>query len=335
MTITDTPLYVEVTRGGRPEAVHEAHVVACDSEGKILGRFGDMELATYERSLAKPLQLLAVMLERPSLLDECSHEEIAIMSASHSGEPKHLETLYGLLDRYSLDKSLLLCGYHPPIWLTYNWKHGTQEFTIEPIYHNCSGKHIAFLLACQEKGWPMDTYNMPDHPIQVAIRHLMARYAEYDPDELQYGPDGCGVPTWWLDLKSIAVASARFGDPDFFDDEIELKVRDSIFEAYHKASWWTAGTKRFGDCFNRESDGKWLGKIGGEAVFGVCFRDRGIGIAIKVRDGNPRALAPALLHAMKVWDLITDDQLSRLSHWVEIKRKNAPGWDIGWVRMLV
>jgi L-asparaginase II len=175
---------------------------------------------------------------------------------------------------------------------------------------------------------------MPDHPVQLAVRKIMARYADYDYDALQYGPDGCGVPTWWLDMKAIAIASARFADPDFYEDEIELKIRDRIFEAYHKASWWTAGTKRFGTDFNRESDGKWLGKIGGEAVFGVCFRDRGIGLAIKVRDGNTRGLAPALLHAMKVWDLITDEQLTRLSDWVEVIRYNAPGWDIGRVRML-
>jgi L-asparaginase II len=334
MTITDQPVFVEATRSDRREALHQVHVVACDSSGKIIGQYGDPGIETYERSLAKPLQLLTVMKLRPSLLDECSHEEIAIMAASHSGEAKHIETINGLLKRYDLKEDSLLCGTHPPFLQKANWELGRKNIETGPVYHNCSGKHIGMLLASREMGWTFDGYNRIDHPIQVANRVTMARYAGVEPDDLEFGSDGCGVPTWWLSLQEIASASARFGDPGFGEDDFEIKFKDKIFESYHKASWWTAGTNRFGDPFNRESDGKWLGKIGGEAVFGVSFKDRSIGIGIKVLDGNNRVLGPALLYAMKQWDLITDDQLSRLSDWTQVIRKNAPGWDIGFVRVV-
>jgi len=207
---------------------------------------------------------------------------------------------------------------------------GRDNLVVTPVYHNCSGKHAGMLLACLEQGWPLETYNKPDHPMQVENTRTVARYAGKDPETIEYGFDGCGVPTWWLDLHSIAVASARFGDPDYGEDEFEKIARDRIFEAYHKAPWFTAGSRRFGTPFNAESDGKWLGKIGGEAVFGVCFRDRGIGIGIKVVDGNKRALPPSLLYAMKVWGLIEDDQLERLKDWVKVERYNAPGWLVGY-----
>ncbi len=74
MTITDQPVFVEATRSDRREALHQVHVVACDSTGKIIGQYGDPAIETYERSLAKPLQLLAAMKVRPSLLEEFSQE---------------------------------------------------------------------------------------------------------------------------------------------------------------------------------------------------------------------------------------------------------------------
>jgi L-asparaginase II len=271
---------------------------------------------------------------RPSLLDECSNEEIAIMSASHSGEEKHIETIYGLLNRYGLKEEQFLCGTHPPLYPHAYWELGRKNIVNGPIFHNCSGKHTSMLLACQAMGWPSEGYNRRDHPMQIANFRTLARYAGGVAENLAFGADGCGVPTWWLDLRAIATASARFADPDFRENNLELKIRERIFEAYHKASWWTAGTERFGDSFNAQSDGKWLGKVGGEAVFGVCFRNRALGIGIKVLDGNTRALSSALLHAMKRWNLIDEDQWLRLSDWTQVLRKNAPGWDIGYVRVV-
>jgi L-asparaginase II len=330
----DKPLYVECTRSDRPEAIHQVHVVLCDSSGKILAKFGDHTIETYERSLAKPLQLLTVIRLRPSLLDECSDKEIAIMSASHSGEAKHIETIRGLHQRYGLTETCLLCGTHPPFTPEAIWELGRNNITTGPIYHNCSGKHTGMLLACQAMGWPFEGYNQRNHPMQIANFETMARYAGGVAEDMKFGADGCGVPTWWLSLQAIATASARFADPDFKEDDLELKIRERIFDAYHKASWWTAGSRRFGDAFNGESDGKWLGKIGGEAVFGVSLRNKSLGIGIKVLDGNTRALPPALLHAMKKWDLIDEDHLKRLGNWAKVPLKNAPGWDIGWIRVV-
>ena len=195
-------------------------------------------------------------------------------------------------------------------------------------------KHIGMILACMEMGWPIEGYENPDHPLQIANTNTMERYAGNENGEIEFGVDGCGVPTWWMSIFSIAKIGARYGDPDFGEDDEEKMIRTRIFDAYHKAAWYTAGSERFGTPFNSESDGKWLGKIGGEAVFGVSFKDVGIGIGIKVIDGNKRALGPSLLYAMKAWDLITDDQLERLSDEARVVRKNAPGTLVGWTQVV-
>ncbi len=331
---SDKPLEVEATRSGRREAIHFAHVVLCNSAGELLGSFGDPGYQTYERSLAKPIQLLTAITLRPSLLDECSDAEISLMSASHSGEEKHIEALCNLYNRYGLNEDQFTCGTHPPFVPDAIWKLGRKSIETTPVYHNCSGKHISMLLACEAQGFPMVGYEMPDHPLQMENHKTMARYAGMKLEDLEYGVDGCGVPTWWLNLRAIATASARYADPEFAEGELEGTIKDRVFEAYHKASWYTAGTGRFGTPFNAESDGKWLGKIGGESVFGVSFRNRGLGIGIKVMDGNSRALGPPLLYAMKKWDLVSEDQLDRLKDWVNVERFNAPKTFIGWMRVV-
>lgn len=333
MVNPNKPLYIESTRGGYRETIHEVHAVLCDTNGDILAHYGDPSLATFERSVAKPIQLMTMIQARPPLLDECNYKEIAVMASSHSGEPGHVETIKGLLEKYGISEDLFLCGTHPAVITEIGYEYTRNGIPPLPIHHNCSGKHTSMLLACQHNGWQYELYNRIDHPVQVAIFKNMGKYADMEPDLLKHGPDGCGVPSFWLDLRSIALTSARFADPDFGDD-FEIRIREKIFDAYHQASWWTAGSDRIDFEMNRESDGKWLGKGGGEAVFGVSFRDRGLGLVLKVIDGKYEAVPVALLYIMREWDLITSEQLERLSRWIEVKRYNSPGWDIGVFRIV-
>lgn len=326
---SSSPLHVEVPRSDRREALHLVHVVCCDATGATLGHFGDPGYETYLRSAAKPIQLLTALTLRPALLDECSLEEIASMGASHSGERRHVEAVRGLLDRHGLDESLFQCGAHFSYYHQATWDYGRDDIPITAINNNCSGKHTAMLLACQTQGWPYKSYLEAEHPMQRANTARLARYLGEDPGELVYGVDGCSVPTWWLPVEKTAVAFARFGSPDWAETDFERRAVSRIFDAFHQCAWYTAGTTRFGTPFNAESDGAWLGKIGGEGIYCVSFRDKGTAIVLKVQDGNSRAIPPALLHAMREWELIDEDQLRRLSDWIEVERKNPAGRSLG------
>ena len=144
--------------------------------------------------------------------------------------------------------------------------------------------------------------------------------------------DGCSVPSWWLSISQCATAYARLSSPGF-PDEDEKPAIDRMFDAYHKASWYTAGTDRLGTSLNAVGNGKWLGKIGGEGIFGVGFRDEGIGVIVKVESGESRAIPPALLLVMKTWGLIDNSQLKSLSDWIEVARPNAAKKTIGSIRV--
>jgi L-asparaginase II len=256
------------------------------------------------------------------------------MGGSHSGERGHIDTVRGLLVRYGLTEDLFQCGPHYAYYQQATWEFGRDNTPITAIHNNCSGKHTAMLLACQAQGWPFETYLDADHPLQQANTARLARLIGEDPGELVYGVDGCSVPTWWLPIRKTALAFARFGSQDWAETGTEKSAVLHIFDSFHRAAWHTAGTDRFGTPFNAESDGNWLGKIGGEGIYCVSFRDKGIGLVVKVQDGNSRAIPPALLHSMHQWDLIDDNGLSRLSDWVEVERKNHAGRSIGHIRVV-
>jgi len=255
------------------------------------------------------------------------------MAASHSGEQGHVETLQRLQERYGLAEELLLCGSHEPYYLPAIWKYGRDDRPITYIHCNCSGKHTAMLLASQAQGWPLENYTDPNHPVQLANTSRIASYLGKPPDAVEYGVDGCQVPTWWISIREAALAFARFCSPRWHHSDLEKRAIERIFDAFHNAPWHMAGTNRFDTPFNRESDGKWIGKIGGEGIFSVAFRHRGLAVVVKVIDGNTRAISPALLHAMKIWHLIDDDQLTRLKDWAEVVRLNTPGNPIGFIRI--
>lgn len=331
---SDKPIYIEASRSERREALHTANAVCCNADGEVLGYFGNPEYETYFRSAAKPFQLLTALKLRPELLDECSDTELAVMSSSHSGERGHIDTILGLLARYGLGEEHLQCGTHTPYYARANWEYGRDEREITIIHCNCSGKHTAMLLAIQAQGWSMDNYLDADHPMQIANTARIAKYVGREPETVEYGVDGCSVPSWWLPIRECAQCYARYTSPDWIEDDFEERAIDRTFDAFHSAAWHTAGTTRFGTPLNAESDGKWLGKIGGEGIFCVGFRNRGIGVLVKVIDGNSRAVPPALLYAMKEWDLIDEDQLERLKDRVQVERRNAPGVLIGYMRVV-
>src|SRR5690349_7525356 len=101
---------VRVERGGVEEAIHLGHVVLADGAGRIEASLGNRARVTYYRSCLKPFQALAALrtgiVERFQLLPE----HIAIISASHNGEPRHLEVVRDLLQRTGIPESALECG---------------------------------------------------------------------------------------------------------------------------------------------------------------------------------------------------------------------------------
>ena len=259
------PLSVAVRRGEIVESIHRVHAVAF-RDGKIVTEAGDRELLTSLRSSAKPIQALLLARAR----DDLEEDDLAIASASHFGQPMHVEAVRRLLAKTGGSESELDCGL----------QNGRPS---EPIYHNCSGKHAAMIADCRAYGWPVEGYRHADHPLQRTLHAEVAAAAELHPKDVPTGPDGCGVVCFALPLERAAFAFARFG---------QLDGGDRIAEAMRARPDLVGGNGGTDTELMRTLPG-WIAKGGAEGLMCAASAD-GLGIALKAQDGNSRALRPAL-----------------------------------------
>jgi L-asparaginase II len=259
------PLSVAVRRGEILESVHLVHAVAMQ-EGAVVAEAGDPALPASLRSAAKPIQALPLARAYPEL----GPDELAIAAASHAGTPMHVEVVRSLLAATGGSEDELECG--------------TQEGRPpDPIYHNCSGKHAAMIAACRANGWPVDGYRLPEHPLQRALLDEVAAAAETSPDDVLTGPDGCGVVCFALPLERAASAWACFG---------RTEGGDRIAGAMRERPDLVGGDGASDTDLMRTLPG-WIAKRGAEGLFCAASPD-GVGLALKVADGNGRALRPAI-----------------------------------------
>ena len=107
--------------------------------------------------------------------------------------------------------------------------------------------------------------------------------------------DGCGVVVYGMPLEAMARAYARLAAAYARGDEVPRRVVDAIRERPHLFG----GTDRFDTVLLEETEGRVLAKVGAEGVHSAAVLDRGIGLAIKVEDGNARAQYPAVLRLLQ------------------------------------
>ncbi len=105
---------VEVVRGEVVECVHFGALVLADADGQVRASLGAADVTTYLRSAAKPFQLLPLVERGAAERLELGPRHLAIMAASHSGEPIHTALVAEILARLDLGAADLQCGAHPP-----------------------------------------------------------------------------------------------------------------------------------------------------------------------------------------------------------------------------
>ena len=164
----------------------------------------------YLRSCAKPLQATLLVDYGIDLADE----ELALCCGSHAGEECHIRVARQILDKFNIDEKYLKCGIHAPLSRTMQDKMLLRGEKPTAIHNNCSGKHIGFLVICQTKGWDMETYDKPEHPLQIAIKNKIniltsltrpmgEGWGEGATQPYPVTTDGCGVPILSMPLKNM------------------------------------------------------------------------------------------------------------------------------------
>jgi len=319
------PLVV-ATRGDAIENVHYGSVAVVDREGRLLHSAGDPRALTFTRSALKPFQALPLLRDDGARVFGFDEREIALLAASHSGEPFHIAAVEGLLGKARNHWRRLKCGCHVPYMYATLGRTPPPQQGFDPRYHNCSGKHAGFLAWCQLNGEPIDTYVEPDHPLQRRIRGEVGTLLGVDADAIVGGTDGCSAPNLALPLAGLARLWAMLAGGGAGDATDVLLAR--LFGAMTAHPEYVSGTGRSDLSFTKAGAGDWAAKVGAAGVQALGVRSRGLGIAIKIADGDSEARFVAAFEVLRVLGLVAPDD-AELSRYAKIDQVNAAGVKTG------
>ncbi|MFJ8147283.1 asparaginase [Streptomyces sp. NPDC096048] len=278
------PVLAEVVRSGFVEGRHRGSLVVLGADGAVELALGEVTAPVFPRSSNKPMQAAGVL--RAGL--DLAGERLALAAASHSGEPFHRGLVRRMLDEYGLDPALLQCPPDLPLDAEERETYLASGAAPDRVTMNCSGKHTAMLAVCARRGWPLESYLDPEHPLQRII-HRVVEDAAGEP-VAAVGTDGCGAPLLAISLVGLARAFRTFVRAE--PGTAERRVADAM-RAHPE---YVAGTRRADTWLMREVPGT-LSKMGAEAVQAVALPD-GRALAFKVEDGATRALGPVLARAL-------------------------------------
>ncbi len=325
-------LLVEVTRGELVESVHRVVACAVDAKGNVLYGAGEIDVPVYLRSAAKPFIAAAAIeagVAETFGLEGC---EIAVMAASHSGEPIHLQAVLSILRKIGMDVSALQCGTHFPYdesAASALRRAGAQP---NPLHNNCSGKHAGILALCKVLGADPATYLSADNPAQRRILEFCARLSDDDAATWPVATDGCGIPVYATSLRKAARAFARLAaltELRRSDAEALRVVRDAMI-TYPQ---YVAGTGQLDTELMIAGDGTIVSKAGAEGVHGVAAIAQGYGYVSKVLDGNSRGRGPSTIAALRLLGALDEPKASRLARFARPAVYNRAGYVVGEIRV--
>jgi len=326
--------FVGVTRGGRIESVHAVAACASDVHGNVLLALGSIDEPVFLRSSAKPFITAAGVragtVERFGFTDR----ELAVMSASHNGEPFHIEAVQSILAKIGARVDDLRCGIHAPAYPPAAAALRQSGEAPSALHNNCSGKHAGILALARVLDAPLAGYPDPGHPAQRAILALCERVSDdtFTPDRL--GIDGCGIPVYATSLRNAARSFARLATL------AELEPADAAALARVRAAIiaepdYVAGTKRFDTDLIRAANGRVVCKSGAEAVHASALLDGGVGLVLKVVDGAHRAAAPAAIALLRQLEALDHNELQMLGAHARPAVHNHAGMLVGGFAALV
>jgi len=297
------PIMVEVLRGTALESAHRGALAVVDAGGRSVLSLGDIERPVFPRSAVKVLQALPLVASGAADTLALTDEELALACASHNGEPEHVRTAAGMLAKAGLDADALECGAHWPGYDVATRALAAQGEQPGALHNNCSGKHAGFLcLACARHGAAglrgfARGYVNPEHAVMREVSAALQAATDFDLSAAPRGTDGCSIPTFAIPLRHLALGFARVATGRGLASE-HAQASKRLREAVAKAPFMVAGTGRFDTRVMERLRERVFCKVGAEGVYCAALPGQGLGVAIKVDDGNNARAAEVVMAAV-------------------------------------
>lgn len=318
------PVLVEVMRGNTVESFHRGALAVLDPQGRVVLGLGDTERPVFPRSAIKLLQALPLVESGAADQLGLNDDELALACSSHNGEAAHVQTAMAMLAKAGLEPTSLECGAHWP-------KHEEALRALvasrqapTALHNNCSGKHAGFVcLACAMNGGGANLaafckgYVEPDHPVMRAVTAALEAATGMDSNAAPRGTDGCSIPTFGISLRALALGFARVGTGAGLSPG-HARAATRLRRAIARAPFMVGGTDRFDSLVMQQLGERVCCKVGAEGVYCAALPSLGLGVAIKIDDGNNARAAEVAMAALIEAGLDLDEAdalvLNSLSH---------------------
>ena len=335
------PVLVEVLRGAAVESVHTGALAVVDADGAWRCRLGDVARPIFPRSAVKLLQALPLVESGAADWLGLGDAELALSCASHNGEPRHVNTAAAMLARSGLDAGVLECGTHWPMHEPTARALAAAGGTPGPLHNNCSGKHAGFVcLACAglaADGDParwragLSGYIAATHPVMQAVDAALAAATRFELASAPVGIDGCSIPTHAIPLANLARAFAGVGTGVGLPAGL-AHAAQRLRAAVAREPFMTAGSGRCDTRVMARFGARVYCKVGAEGVYCAALPEQGLGVALKIDDGHPRAAEAAMAAVVEACARLDDGERAFMRTLSDVALSNWRGIATGRVR---
>lgn len=179
-------------------------------------------------------------------------------------------------------------------------------------------------------------YVQPEHPIMREVSASVASTTGFDLSRTARGVDGCSIPTYAIPLRHLAHAFARLATGVGLRSG-QAQAATRLRQAVARAPFMVAGTGRADTRLMERLGERVFCKVGAEAVYCAALPELGLGVALKMDDGNNARACEVVMAALieRLLPLSTADgefvrSLSdvALRNWngIEVGRLQATAW---------
>jgi L-asparaginase II len=335
--MTLNPVLVNALRGDIVESMHRGAIAIVDADGSLHTATGDIERPVFPRSAVKVLQALPLVqsgaAERFGLVDE----ELALACASHGGEPRHAETAAGMLAKAGVDAQALECGTHWPYHDGSIKALAAAGASPSALHNNCSGKHAGFVcvgcLMAADRGADvrgfLRGYVQPDHPVMREVTASLESTTGYRLADAARGVDGCSIPTYAVPLRHLAHAFAKVATGVGLSAG-QAAAAQRLRRAVAAAPFMVAGSGRFDTRVMQALGERVFCKVGAEGVHCAALPELGLGVAIKMDDGNnARAVEIVMAAVIRRLLPLEGEAAALLQSLADVPLRNWNGIEVG------
>ncbi len=296
-------------RGDLLDTFATGHIAVTDETGRLLYSAGNPEYMAYSRSSIKLVQAMVPVEVGAVDAYNFTQQELAQICASHNGEKLHYDTVMNLLEKIGLKEEHLQCGTHYPLGAAASKEMMAKGEVPTPAYNNCSGKHTGMLSAVNYLKEDLDTYYKVEHPHQQRILEMIADVCCYPKEDIVVGLDGCGVPVHAMPVRNFAYGTARMTRPLDTLGKDRGEIAKRVVEAVMAYPENVSGSDKLEKKLMEKYPGEVFIKRGAAGYCIVGLMKEGLGIALKVDDGQEATQTAVVLEVLKQLGFISNEDM--------------------------